>query len=251
MKQLLLSALIALSIGTANAADQRILVFGDSNTFGWQTDEQGTVSRMPIDVTWPGQMAQQLGSGYEVIVEGLGGRTTDVDKPIGSGSGRISGVGMNGAAYLPAALSSHMPLDLVIIMLGTNDMHRDIHRSANDIALALGRLAQTVVDGNWQLKTHYPAPKVLIVSPPKLNLTTSPWAAFYEGAKEKSEALAAAAEPIVKSVGASFYNAALAVPYGEAPDQIHLTSENHRILGAAVAEQVRHILSPAIVPAAE
>lgn len=242
MKRLFLSALIALSLGTANAADQRILVFGDSNTFGWQTDSQGVVSRMSPDVAWPGQMAHQLGDGYEVIVEGLGGRTTDVDKPIGSGSGRIGDAGMNGAAYLPAALASHMPLDLVIIMLGTNDMHRDVHRSANDIALALGRLAQTVISGDWQLKTHYWAPKVLVVAPPKLNLTTSPWTAFFEGSKEKSEALASVVEPIVKAVGASFYNAAAAVPYGEAPDQIHLTPENHRILGTAVAEQVQHIL---------
>ena len=81
MKRLFLSALIALSLGTANAADQRILVFGDSNTFGWQTDSQGVVSRMPPDVAWPGQMAHQLGDGYEVIVEGLGGRTTDVTNP--------------------------------------------------------------------------------------------------------------------------------------------------------------------------
>lgn len=79
-----------------------------------------------------------------MVVEGLSGRTTAIDSPVRSGTGLIPGAGMNGAAYLPAALSSHMPLDMVIIMLGTNDLRKDRNRSASDIASSVAALASVV-----------------------------------------------------------------------------------------------------------
>ena len=105
----------------AGAAEgkKRIMVFGDSNTFGYFEDAQGVIGRLPLNTAWPGRMASLLGSDYEVVVEGLSGRTTRIDSPERSGTGIIPGAGMNGADYLPAALSSHMPLDMVVIMLGT------------------------------------------------------------------------------------------------------------------------------------
>ena len=67
----------------AGAADakKRIMVFGDSNTFGYFEDAQGVVGRLPLNVAWPGRMAELLGSDYEVVVEGLSGRTTTIDSP--------------------------------------------------------------------------------------------------------------------------------------------------------------------------
>lgn len=96
---------------------------------------------------------------------------------------------MNGAAYLPAALSSHMPLDMVIIMLGTNDLRKDRNQSASDIAASLAELVSIVKKGEWQQRTTFPVPQVLVVCPPKLNLTTSPYADFFAGSLAKSEEL--------------------------------------------------------------
>ena len=114
----LLMTIFAAASGAAENK-KRIMVFGDSNTFGYVEDAQAVVGRLPLDTAWPGRMAALLGSDYEVVVEGLSGRTTRIDSPERSGTGVIPGAGMNGAAYLPAALSSHMPLDMVVIMLGT------------------------------------------------------------------------------------------------------------------------------------
>ena len=90
----------------------QILCFGDSNTWGYVPL---TVDRYPESVRWTGVMAQALGAGFRIIEEGQNGRTTVWDDP-------LEGDNKNGLRYLPACLESHHPLDLVIIMLGTNDL---------------------------------------------------------------------------------------------------------------------------------
>ncbi len=87
-----------------------IVCFGDSNTHG--ADPSGS-GRMPADVRWPRVMGRALGPDYEVIEEGLNGRTTCWDSPLDPGR--------NGLTYLLPCLLSHAPVDLVTIMLGTND----------------------------------------------------------------------------------------------------------------------------------
>ena len=227
------------SVAEAAAEKKRILVFGDSNTFGYVEDAQGIVGRLPLDTSWPGRMAALLGNDYEVIVEGLSGRTTRIDSPERSGTGIIPGAGMNGAAYLPAALSSHMPLDMVIIMLGTNDLRKDRNQSASDIAASLAELVSIVKKGEWQQRTTFSVPQVLVICPPKLNLTTSPYADFFAGSLAKSEELPGILRPMVESAGVLFFDAATVVPFAQGPDQIHLTPENHSALAEAVAGEVR------------
>ena len=227
------------AVAEAADAKKRIMVFGDSNTFGYVEDAQGIVGRLPLNVAWPGRMAELLGSDYEVVVEGLSGRTTTIDSPARSGTGIIPGAGMNGAAYLPAALSSHMPLDMVVIMLGTNDLRKDRNRNASDIASSVAQLVSIVTEGEWQQRTNFPIPRVLVICPPKLNLQKSAYKAFFEGSLAKSEALPGLLRPLVESAGASFFDAATVVPFAEGPDEIHLTPENHAALAKAVAGEVK------------
>lgn len=238
---LLILSLTALAGAAENK--KRILVFGDSNTFGYIEDASGVVGRLPLDTVWPGKMAELLGKDYEVVVEGLSGRTTRLDCPMRSGTGLIPGVGMNGAAYLPAALSSHMPLDMVVIMLGTNDLLKDHQQSAQNIAESLAELASIVRKAEWQSRTHFAVPQVLIVCPPKLHLVKSRYSAMFEGSLAKSEALPGLAQPLVEAAGARFFNAAAVVPFAEGADEIHLTPENHAALAAAVAEEVKKALA--------
>ncbi len=237
-----LCGLIILSlVSLAGAAEgkKRILVYGDSNTFGYFEDAEGFVGRLPLNTAWPGKMAELLGSDYEVVTEGLSGRTTRLDSPARSGTGLIPGAGMNGFAYLPAALSSHMPLDLVVIMLGTNDLRKDRKQSAEDIAASLMELVSLVKKGEWQQRTRFSAPQVLIVCPPKLNVEKSKYRAFFEGSLAKSEALPGILRPKVEAAGALFFDAANVVPFAQGPDEIHLTPENHAALAEAVAKEVK------------
>ena len=89
-----------------------ILCFGDSLTWGYDPVGPG---RHAHDVRWPSVLEAELGGKARVIAEGLNGRTTVFDD-------FAAGADRNGARVLPTLLTSHAPLDLVIIMLGTNDM---------------------------------------------------------------------------------------------------------------------------------
>lgn len=91
-----------------------ILCFGDSLTWGWiPVEESSPTLRYPYHQRWTGAMAGELGDGYHIVEEGLSARTTSCDDP--------NDPRLNGSTYLPTALASHLPLDLVILMLGTND----------------------------------------------------------------------------------------------------------------------------------
>jgi lysophospholipase L1-like esterase len=99
-----------------------VLCYGDSNT--WGSDPE-TGERFAPEVRWPGVLRQALGEGYWVVEEGLNGRTTVRDDP-------IEGAHKNGRTYLPACLEFHKPIDLVLIMLGTNDLKARFAASASD-----------------------------------------------------------------------------------------------------------------------
>ena len=128
-----------------------ILCFGDSNTFG--TNPSG--GRWQLHERWPGVLQELLGGDFRVMEEGLGGRTTVLDDELeGDKSGR---------RHLPMLLRSHRPLDLVIIMLGTNDMKHRFSMLPVDIAKGaaeLGRIAE-----RYDYGPAYPVPRVLLVSP--------------------------------------------------------------------------------------
>jgi len=114
---------------------QHILVYGDSNSFGTPPmAERGLGARMPAPQRWTSVMAAALGKDWQVIVEGLPGRTTVHDD-------MVEGAHRNGLTVLPAVLYSHAPLDMVVIMLGTNDLKMRFNVPAIDIALSIGRLA--------------------------------------------------------------------------------------------------------------
>ena len=114
-------------------------------------------------------MACYLGDSVELVEEALSGRTTDLDDfEIDLPSVHLKGATLNGAKLLPAILSSHLPLNLVIIMLGTNDLKTRFNRSPQQIATVVVGLARLVDQCNGGVNTVYPAPKVLLVAPPPL-----------------------------------------------------------------------------------
>ncbi|HEX3807934.1 MAG TPA: GDSL-type esterase/lipase family protein [Gaiellaceae bacterium] len=90
-----------------------LVCFGDSNTWGYIPGSGG--ERFPREQRWPVILQHELGDDWEVIAEGLGGRTATVDRP--------DSEGRNGLPYLLPCLHSHAPVDLVVIFLGTNDVN--------------------------------------------------------------------------------------------------------------------------------
>ena len=109
-----------------------IMCYGDSNTFG--TNPHG--GRWRREVRWTGKLQQLLGDQYYVIEEGCGGRTTVWNDDLE--------LFKNGRKSLPVALATHKPIDLVIIMLGTNDCKTRFQALPCDIAEGVRQLAELV-----------------------------------------------------------------------------------------------------------
>lgn len=130
-----------------------ILCYGDSNTWGWNPD---TGLRYPRDIRWPGRLQIELGPTYYVIEEGLNGRTTVWDDPIEEHK--------NGKTYLYPCLESHKPLDLVVLMLGTNDLKTRFWLSTLDIVSGIARLVEIIQSSRSGVQET--SPKILLLAPP-------------------------------------------------------------------------------------
>jgi lysophospholipase L1-like esterase len=209
---------------------RRVLCFGDSNTHGSPSDDD-TYERLPADVRWTGRLQLLLGDGYEVIEEGLGGRTTDVDyedRP-----------GCNGRPYFAPCLRSHHPLDAVVLMLGTNDLKMQFDRSPTVIAGALNGYVDDVADNVADRSGA--APLVVLISPIHID-GTGPAFAFrnagtYDGvAVSRSRQLAAEIRRVAEARGVLFADAASVAHAGG--DGVHLSLDSHERLAGLVARTI-------------
>ena len=217
-------------------ATKTVLCFGDSLTWGWIPADAGSpTSRYPRSTRWTGVLSDHLGDEYTIIEEGLSARTTNVDDP--------TDPRLNGAAYLPAALASHLPLDLVVLMLGTNDTKAYFDRTPYDIATGMSVLAVQVLTAAGRIGTTYPAPKLLVVAPPPLAPMPDRWfQLMFEGGHEKSAALADTYGAMTSFFKVPFFDAGSVITT-EGSDGVHFSEQNNFDLGAALAEQVRRLLA--------
>lgn len=215
---------------------KHILCYGDSLTWGWVPTKEGApTTRYPYEQRWTGVMARQLGSDYRIIEEGLSARTTSADDP--------NDPRLNGAAYLPSALASHLPLDLVIVMLGTNDTKPFYRRTPYEIANGMAKLVGQILTSGGGVGTVYPAPKALIVAPPPLGLLLDPWfQGTFEDGHEKSKALASQYKALANFLKVDFLNAGDFLTT-DGVDGIHFTAENNAALGKALADKATAIFS--------
>jgi len=213
-----------------------ILCFGDSLTWGQIPAAPGEPSRRYApEKRWTGVLATELGPGFHVVEEGLSGRTTCVDDPLDPR--------LNGAAHLPAILASHLPLDLVVLMLGTNDTKAYFARTPRDIALGIAVLLGQIAGSARAVWTDYPAPRALVVAPPRLGRVPQGWGReLLDGAGEKIWQLPALYQSLTEASGAAFLDAGRAAD-SIGVDGVHLTEESNRALGLAMARAVRAALS--------
>lgn len=211
--------------------ERTILCFGDSNTHGTvamsKLYEQNRFARAQ---RWPSVMAAELGDGYEIIAEGLPGRTTVFPDP-------VEGAYKSGLEALPGLLETHRPIDLVIIMLGTNDTKKRFGVPAFDIALGLERLT-TLVRQSATGPDQGP-PAVLLASPVPVS-EVGVLAPMFEGAAEKSRALGAMVEAAAERQQTGFVDLAK-VAEVDPVDGVHLTAEAQEAIGLAMAKAVGRI----------
>jgi len=217
---------------------KRIMCFGDSLTWGWVPVREGVpTTRFADDVRWTGILANELGDGFQIIEEGLSARTTSLDDP--------TDPRLDGSAYLPSALASHFPLDLVIIMLGTNDTKAYFHKSPFEIAAGMSKLVGQVLTSAGGVGTIYPAPQVLVIAPPPLTPMPHPYfESLFGGAHKKTNELAKHYGDLADFMKVHFLNAGDHITT-DGVDGIHFTEDNNLVLGKAVAKKVQEIMTAA------
>jgi len=208
---------------------KEILCFGDSNTYGRDPITKGRLERKN---RWTGVLQEKLGENFHVIEEGLNGRTTVWNDPVRGGRKR------NGSCYLLPCLESHAPVDLLIIMLGTNDLKARFSVTPYDIGESLAALIQIAQQSNCGPMGN--KPEILILSPPPLGDLTE-WAETFTGGKEKSLELATHFQQACRQHGCHFFDTASVVQSSQI-DGLHIDADQHCTLGEKIAQICLNIL---------
>lgn len=206
----------------------RILCYGDSNTRGFVP---GTGERYPSNVRWTGRLQEKLGPGYEAVEEGLNGRTTTTEDP--------KRPGKNGEIYLLPCLEAHNPLDLVILMLGTNDLKIRINQTPEEVAQGIESLIRMTFKYGKNKKGN--DPKIIIISPILVDESAESVMGDWLGAEEKSKQLAPLYKQLAQRNNCEFIDAAQIVSPSP-KDGLHLESEDHQKLAEAVYSKIKSIV---------
>jgi lysophospholipase L1-like esterase len=209
-----------------------IVAFGDSNTWGY---DPTTGRRFPHAQRWPSVLQRELGSDFEVVAEGLNGRTTVHDDPIEPYR--------CGADALPPCLMSHAPVDLVILALGCNDLKKRFSVSAFDIAEGAARLI--FLARAYGQRSDARPPKIFLIAPPPI-AKLADYTEMFEGGQEKSILLGQRYRDVAEREGVAFLDAGQVIRCSDL-DGIHYEVDQHELLGRAVAEAVRGALAPPAV----
>jgi len=218
---------------------KRILIFGDSNSWGYLDDDSG--NRYPQ--RWPVQAQTHLRQhlDVEMIEDCLPGRTTNLPDPVMGGE-------FNGERSLSASVKSHQPLDLVLIMLGTNDLKTRFGRTAETIASALAELVHIVKAsgagaGGWHAQSP---PSIGIICPPMLGsrVNEADWPRYAEwrGGFETSQKLAHHIAVMCRAENVHFIDANEGA-ISSSRDPIHWTAGMHHQFGEYMADRIAILLS--------
>ena len=217
---------------------KHIVCLGDSNTHGYCADPGDCADggiRFNESERWTRLLQEKLGDGYLVVEEGLSGRTTCFNDPIHEG--------MSALDYITPCLKSHEFVDLLIIMLGTNDTKDRFAANAACIGIGMSRLVKKAQATEcWGEK----APNILVIAPPPIGegMLTSPVAdTMGTGCVEKSLQLPRYYREQCQLTGAHFLDAGALGCEFNSIDYMHLTRKGHAMLAEALAE-----LAPRLIP---
>lgn len=210
---------------------QHILVYADSLSWGIVPT---TRRRLLFEQRWPGVMEISLcssGQKVRVVEDCLNGRRTAWDDPFKPGR--------NGLVGLAQKIEIHSPLELVVLMLGTNDFQSMHEYNAWHSSQGIGALVSAIRTA--PIEPGMPVPRILVVAPPAIRTPKGPIAPKFEGGETKCVGLSAAYRAVCAGVGCHFFDAGSVVASSNV-DGVHLDLDQHLTLGRAMAEVVKPLL---------
>lgn len=210
---------------------KRILCYGDSNTWGWVPASMGS-ERYPIHKRWTGILQTLLGNDFEIIEEGLGGRTTMFDDP------RQEFPQRNGLETLPIVLESHLPLDYVILMLGTTDTKQMMGLTSLEITDGMRKLITTVK--NFKKIKGGSTPKILVVVPPIVLETTEFASKLFTGGTKKATELVDNYKQLCEAENVFYLNPTDEIKVDK-NEGVHIDTENHQKLANLIYQKIKSL----------
>ena len=209
-----------------------LLTFGDSNTHGTPPIvDRAEYRRFASGVRWPTVTHAALGAGWELVEEGLPGRTAQYDDP-------VMGAIMNGRPALRMALQSHGPIDVMTLMLGTNDVKTRFASTPAEVVAGVAGLLDVAMSAEYQ--TRHDGFKIVLICPPPV-IETGPIATEFWGGAARSQALPPLYRALAQSRGVGFLDAGEVIAVSPV-DGVHFDEAAHALLGQAVADVVRGLL---------
>jgi lysophospholipase L1-like esterase len=210
---------------------KQILIYADSLSWGIIPT---TRKRLAFGQRWPHVLETELhsrGHDVRVIEDCLNGRRTVWEDPFKSGR--------NGLVGLAQRIEANSPLELVVLMLGTNDfqsMHNhSAWHSAQGIAAIVSAIRQAPIEPGM------PIPKILVIAPPAIRTPKGPIAPKFEGGEAKCRGLAEAYKQVCADLSCDFFDAGTVTTSSDA-DGVHLDADQHKKLGIAVTGIVVSVL---------
>ena len=216
---------------------KHILCLGDSNTHGYCADPADTADggiRFNENERWTRLLQAKLGDDYLVTEEGLSGRTTCFDDPIHEG--------LNALNYIYPCLKSHEFVDLLVIMLGTNDTKDRFYASAACIGIGMARLVKKALATEcWGPNK----PNVLVIAPPHIGegmLESEVAATMGTGCVKKSQELAKYYKEQCDLIGCHFLDAQELGAEFNTVDYMHLTRKGHATMAEELAKRIPELI---------
>lgn len=211
-----------------------ILCYGDSNTWGYNPDGSG---RYPKHMRWTTVLQKELGESFDVISEGLNGRTTVWDDP-------VRGDYRNGKKYLLPCLHTHKPIDLVILFLGSNDLKPRYNVTSMEIAQSVEMLVDIVKKS--ETGPNMTSPEILVIIPPPILIPEEVkqmdyLLPEYEKAVDKSRQFPQAFTSVLNGK-CHLFDSSKYIKTSEI-DGMHLDPESHAILGIELAKYIKDFLA--------
>jgi lysophospholipase L1-like esterase len=207
----------------------KILCYGDSNT--WARDPD-TFERFPVEVRWPGVLQNLLDNRHDVIEEGIGGRTVDQED--------VGSPGRNGKTYLTPCIGSHLPVDIVVMMLGTNDLKSQFTSTPESITNGLSGLVDDIFNATEDKQDS--KPKIILISPVHINSDLPRFTEIYSHAYDQtcgamSQELSKPIKKLCEERSLVFVDAQEHVSAGS--DGLHLSLESHGRLAEIISIKLK------------
>ena len=244
----------ARAFGGARQRSSSVLIFGDSNTWGYNPKPRLVPRRLPDGDRWPDLLEQSMNAaaneGEEIVrihVDALNARTTVFADPTGPCDGEYD---CSGRSTFMTALHAHKPLDAVVIALGTNDLKRQINLGPEQVVAGVKILCKDVeratdigkvVKDEKGEQLNGPCPEIIVVGVPKVLETPVSLAWGFEGATQKSERTAAMTKQMADASGFLFVDQQQ-IPVSPL-DGVHFDKDAQPAIAAAVEVGLKKALA--------